>query len=623
MKRDHRFFKIPSGAADLHKALPSLRRYHRTLPRQRFLALSNDVDSEESAYKTSERILRSGWRFGPYPPLDVARPPIPWGDDPNGDQSWCFNLNAMAFLVPFLRSYELSGYKNKNHLDYARRVFLDWINANIHKKRQNAFAWYDMAVGLRALLLAPIIDDTLRDPAVSDSMVLRLLEAASLHARNLIDPTNFRETSNHGIYQAAGLLALASTIPEIPNSTRYRHFARSKIESLYGKHFSSEGIHLEHSPCYHIWVTVTLKKIVGTRWVQNSKFLSELARQAESNIIWLVHGNNQVVSCGDCFQQQIAIPPGIVSDPELRYVLTKGREGTKPERGFAVFPDAGYAVFRDAWDKRPWGAASSFFVSAGYHSSTHKQADDFTFEWYHLGRVIITDAGRHSYKHDDPGRAYAVSTRAHNTVEIDGTDFPRGNNAVDLYGSAIRGWSEKEDVYSVTLDVDRRRIFQTRHRRTLVFHPGQWLVVMDKLSARKRRTFTQWFHFHPDFDMVQEGLQLVGSLPGDEIVLTIIPLLAPKGASLTLIKGQTQPRMQGWVSLSHASLTPNYAAGYTARGRDVSFITLLSLNPKGTGISRESLSVSRHGNSIQVSWRARRRNCGFWLKGSGGNLHLF
>jgi hypothetical protein len=46
--------------------------------------------------------------------------------------------------------------------------------------------------------------------------------------------------------------------------------------------------------------------------------------------------------------------------------------------------------------------------------------------------------------YSDPNRIYVETTRAHNTVEIDGLSHPRRN--VQPYGSGLVGWGEQGEL---------------------------------------------------------------------------------------------------------------------------------------------------------------------------------
>ena len=64
-----------------------------------------------------------------------------------------------------------------------------------------------------------------------------------------------------------------------------------------------------------------------------------------------------------------------------------------------------------------------------------------------MGRNLLIDSGRYTYKYDHPYRQYVESTRAHNTVEIDGRDFSR--RQADAFGSAIVAGGESAGAYYV------------------------------------------------------------------------------------------------------------------------------------------------------------------------------
>jgi hypothetical protein len=68
-------------------------------------------------------------------------------------------------------------------------------------------------------------------------------------------------------------------------------------------------------------------------------------------------------------------------------------------------------------------------------------ADDLTFEWYELGMRILIVTGRYGY-HKETSGSWSRAPRAHNTVEIDGTDF--ATRDVDRYGAGLESIEQTE-----------------------------------------------------------------------------------------------------------------------------------------------------------------------------------
>jgi hypothetical protein len=227
-------------------------------------------------------------------------------------------------------------------------------------------------------------------------------------------------------------------------------------------------------------------------------------------------------------------------------------------------------VVRSDWAVDP-GAASMLFVAASAHTNGHKHADDLTFEWYELGTRILVDTGRYGY-HKDDIRAFVQSTRAHNTVEIDGADF--ATRDADRYGSGLET-IEQTDFGFVLRGRVRHATFGVEHERTLYYRPQEWLVVEDRLTAEEPHEFTQWFHFHEDIEVEEaEDGQYRAHLPDGQLLwLRQGPARCPSD----LVKGASTSRMNGWRSVSYEEMVPRYALGFTCAGKDVVIETVLSI----------------------------------------------
>ena len=334
----------------------------------------------------------------------------------------------------------------------------------------------------------------------------------------------------------------------------------------------------------------------------------------------MIAPDGRVVRVGDANGATAADRIIFTHNDGLRFVLTRGVEGRPPPKHWAVFPKSGYVTFRSPWSDDPWEKASFLFFSAAFHSRTHKHADDFTFEWSELGVPLVIDSGRFAYRYDDPRRKYVESTRAHNTVEIDGRDYSRYRN--DAFGSAVKAWGEISGVYFVEAQVYRKRFFKTDHRRVLFFSPGRWLVVVDLMDSPDEHGFTQWFHYNPDIELEADGKRVIAAIPGTKKQLLMLPLLNRDKMGLRLVKGQKTPRLQGWVSLEANVLKPNHAAGYTIKDNRATFVTLLWIGDEASKVSSGKTRVSLGGDGLLVSWKVDDRMHGFHFVKRGGKRQL-
>ena len=613
-------------AADAHRvaaALDQLRARHRQRPRQRFLQVFPQEtlnDSTEHLDALAAAIVAQGFQFKENPPHALSFP-ICWQADPFHDRGWRFQLNAWHFLDPQLLLYERNN--DPAYLAFPVRIAVDWSRQHIVEANQHDFAWYDMAAGRRAAQLAKILDAALGDPAVhvTDNDLVQLLVAARIHVQYLSDASQIAWHSNHGLAQLAGLLALTRAVPELSGATTGQAFAQTSLKKLFLQHFTAEGIHKEHSPVYHVELVNFLWHLLDTGLISDTE-LQQLFESASANIISYVHpnGNLSRVGDGDTNQaaERILFPPS----PQLEFVLSHGQRGVQPDTAFQIYQKSGYATFRSDWLSTPKADASYLFFAAGFHSRTHKQADDFTFEWADLGQELIIDSGKFRYDKKSSQRRYAVSTRAHNTVEIDGQDFSRYR--LDAFGTAITAGGSADGAYFVEAEVDRKRFFKTKHRRILVFQPGQWLAVIDQLRSTDPHTFTQWFHFAPELAVAEATSGFSAPLAVQYKSLRVVPLYGRATLQRSLKRGQHQPRLQGWTSLNYGELTPNHAAGFTARGRNATFVTLLWLGDHRANLRPGDTVLNEQTNTLHVRWRLPDGEEGFDYRRlkSGGKLTL-
>ena len=175
-------------------------------------------------------------------------------------------------------------------------------------------------------------------------------------------------------------------------------------------------------------------------------------------------------------------------------------------------PDGRLPLLNDAWEGPPLDPvrreALTDLASSGYvvlraggdqavldvgpvappHLPPHAHADVLSFVLWADGARIVVDPGTFSYRGSERGRFRG--TAAHSTVEIDGRD------QCDLWGpfraahmpTVTRGALEVAgDAITLTAEHDgySRLPDPVVHRRTFCWLPGDGLVVVDRLEARK------------------------------------------------------------------------------------------------------------------------------------------
>jgi len=438
---------------------------------------------------------------------------------------------------------------------------------------------------------------------VSDEDLWLLLETALRHGQELRDPAKYAGDYNHGLYQMLGLLALARALPEVRDFPEYGEYAESVAERVLLSNFSVEGVHLEHSPMYQLVLVRTLEAILDQDLLRTPR-LREIHRRAQDALAWQVQPSGYLTRFGDTeyfeLEPRLLRPDHPDRTAALLWVLSRGEQGAPPQAASWVAREGGFAAFRGTWtpERGEWEKVSYLAMQAGRHSRAHKQADDLTIEWSELGQPLLVDSGLFRYWPRDERRRYCMSTRAHNTVEIDQRDYDIPRNIAPEPRSAIQRWTQAGDVR--VLEAEITHFDTVRHRRTLLFSPAKWLIVLDELSSPNEHEYTQWFHFHPDLELEQRGDGFVTTIGDTGRMLHMRRLGAHEGEAPIMVKGQEEPRLQGWTSIKTGEFVPNWALGFAARGSGVALVALFVLTSPDEVPEEHRLDVQE--NSIRVTW---------------------
>jgi hypothetical protein len=580
-------------------------------------------DTDRWTEETEDRALgiaAEGWSIGGGRTVTL-RPPIAWDELLADDRSRHFHLHSWYPLGPVLSAFDAG--RNDSHLQFALQVALDWLRQHPVIDVSIPFAWYDMAIGLRAVRLGYLTDAVAREPVGTDAVLTALLRGLLLHRDALADDALFPAHSNHGFYFAAGQAALAARFPELPGMEAAGVQARERLDRLIRNHFTVEGVHREHSPKYHWLVMDTIEGLRSAGLLDEEEHGSGLNRMQEA-LAWFVLPNGRLAMFGDTDHREMTgLQWPHLRNESLRFVLSGGREGTPPADSIRAFPASGYVVCRSHWPAgtEDFSRGSYLAQACAFHSRTHKHADDLTMVWYDRGQEILVDAGGYGYSgktepgselwkdgfwYADPRRIYVESTRAHNTVQVDARNLPRRN--VEPYGSSLMRWGEKGGVYFTESAV--RHWDTVCHRRILLHLPGEWLLVFDWLldEESQPREFVQRFHFAPELDLLEHGSgRLRFQVPGEGGLLHVVsldgaPLLPP-------VHGQEEPELLGWISRKDRELIPCWTSGYGVKHRPGhTFATLFAFGPEPPRPSPGTRLTDPEVDRFRAAWAQGERS---------------
>ncbi|MCH2172278.1 heparinase II/III family protein [Myxococcota bacterium] len=450
----------------------------RWSPRARFLGSSANVDGDalvRGEFEFLNRSARLGW-------------PPRWDADVSS-RLWHYNLHYFDFLwvLPF---------------DQGRMVVLDWIAWN-RKMGQGLEAY---PTSLRVMnwcgyFFADQAEFTEKAPVLRDVLWASLFDQLEWLGRHV--ETHLR--GNHVLENAAAL-ALGGSCFEGAHARSWLHDGMALLEKELSEQVLADGGHFERSPMYHLrllWVLTALFN-VGT---------SELQRLVEGPLRRAMDAGRRLVHPdGDCAllnDSAHGVYPRF-GQLENWWTDVAGEPRSETRWGAFALMDTGY--YGAAHANGDYLICDAGPVGPDYQPG-HAHGDIFSFELSLGGQRVICDAGVHGYE-GDALRPWCRSTRAHNTVEIEGLDqcefwsvFRVGARGrprdvrfeVTSEGFRLSGW---HDGY---LRLPQR----ARHWREFVWDEERGLGVRDRVESEVPTRSVSRLHLHPDCRIVDRDDELV------------------------------------------------------------------------------------------------------------------
>jgi hypothetical protein len=511
--------------------------------------------------------------------------PLDWEAlDKFEDRNWRMMLQSWGMFHPILNVFD--SYSGKEKLvQYFFEIANDWCELYlddpddiISSRMPDSYAWYDMSVGYRALTIAFFIDRiSEHNLSITDEQKKLIFKLARKHIRHLSNPETTTMRNNHGMFQLHGLMALTQCLG-IDNYQKEYNYALSKMEQMAIDQFDENGVHKEHSPHYHIYSLDVFKSIIKGEWYKNCATIEKRIQNAEQITKWLVDPLKRPACIGDSIMTiQTAI------DFKSHHVNNE----IKNKFLLSDFNDSGYSIIRSRWDADPSDATYLFFM-AGYHSKVHKHRDCLSFEWFDQGEKIICDGGKYGYK-TNKYRRYALSNKAHNSVEIEGFDIFK----MRPYGSALNKTIQlDETTFHLNASLEYNAIC---HDRSLYLNPGKWLIIYDKLDHQRDRLSTQWFHLKIGYKLRNlKDNRLVFTKGEREIIINCLN----KETDVSIYDGDEEI-MQGFISEKDYEITPSPAIGFSTGKKKEEIMTIIALSEE---FERDVLEyVNRNFSNLDIT----------------------
>jgi hypothetical protein len=181
---------------------------------------------------------------------------------------------------------------------------------------------------------------------------------------------------------------------------------------------------------------------------------------------------------------------------------------------------------------------------------------------YADGKYLLVDPGNYPYDSSE-WRKYVLSTRAHNTIMVDGLEQHRRGRPRNEYvlekPLPIKWASDAKFDYAVGSYDDgygADNSVKVKHTRRIFFVKPEYWIVVDTLTPTdaKLHKYESAFHLDMTGAEVDAAAGCVRTTDAQGANLSIVPMVG-EGLKLRIVSGQKEPIVQGWMP----------AGGYTCR----------------------------------------------------------
>lgn len=416
-----------------------------------------------------------------------------------GDHLWNFHLHYFPF-VPLVAWYSEQEQRPELFAP-VQRLIEDWMLKALPGRSDG---WEAYPISVRTVnwiygyaRLAPSYPDR------------QFLERWRGSIRRQIDfllwHLEFQHLANH-LFRNLRALVIAGVFFE---NTRWLERGSQLLWREIDEQFLPDGGHFERSPMYHaqtladVVECVALLRLTGHKEPAGTE---ALIRRMVDFLVALSYPDGRLALFNDSAHTPETRPLPIISAARQ---LAGRNSGEFP----AAFPSTGYFLWQSA------DGNEKLIVDAGppsvSYNAAHAHCDLLSFELQIGGRPWIVDTGVHGYG-GDQFRHYCRSTRAHNTLRIDGREQSEIWSTFRLGGAGrAQGFivEHSENAWEFQGEACHYAHQRLRHQRSLRRdNDGDW-TILDRIIGGPFNSVESVLHFHPDLEVKvgREDSFLLGS----------------------------------------------------------------------------------------------------------------
>lgn len=541
----------------------------------------------------------------------------PVGDASLGDVKNVNELNRHQFLVRLGKAFFLTG--EERYAAEALALIDSWLEQNPEGLGINWQSSLELAI--RSLSWLWTVFFILEARCFDEQAARRIGHSLFAQLRHVAAyPSTYSSPNTHLIGEAAALFVAGSLFSEAEEARAWRRDGSSLLIEQIEAQVLPEGVHGELSTYYHCYaLDFYLQALLLARRLEDPfpHHVWLAAERMTDFLLHVSHPDGSIPLIGDddggralaiearhyrSFRDALSTGVVLFCRPDFKHqsggfheetLWTTGEEGWRiyravrgapPRETSRGFAQAGYYTQRSGW-----GPSDSHLVfdcgGMGLLSGGHAHADALSLVLFAHGAPLLIDPGTYVYNAAPPWRSFFRSTRAHNTVTVDGRD--QGDS------SGTFAWSRRAPARLLKRFVHAGIEFLEAehqgynlgpggviHRRRLLYCPsGYWVIADDfrggaapaaagaQAPPGAEHLFEFYYHLPAGAEL---GLHEAEGAPVNVLVRNgsgglLLYFDATVQSSASIRCGDIDP-VQGWVSRSYGDhrTAPVLRAAFTA-----------------------------------------------------------
>ena len=448
--------------------------------------------------------------------------PFDWSCENIDDRSFAYQMNGFLFL-----DYTYKMYVDTNNSEYKNLIIsymIDWVENNPEPLEGNEWAWHDDATARRVFRMSYYYFIWQNEFDASEKKML--LDSLAKQAELLNSVDFYTKSNNHGMFQDMGLISYSLLIADEDKKNNYLIKAKNRSQEYFNYVFTSDGVHKEHSPSYHINISQKLLFFMGVYKGIDDEFcnnLTNLYSNTSEYITQITMPDGTVPSIGDSARYKANIET--YNNTHYLYAATQGTQGEEP-LNYYISQEGGYASMRSSWKDSPDIATYILFMAAT-HSSTHKHGDDLSFLLYHKGDLFV-ESGSRDYNYKDEMTKYAYSGFGHNVLIVNNEAFPvkyGKSGSHNIYPEALKTKITEFDIMGDIkyVEGEQHRFEGILQKRKITYDTLNNEVLIDEFLKGKEKTKgTLIYHIAKGIDVKEVSNGWLLSKNGEEIALVTV-----------------------------------------------------------------------------------------------------